>query len=127
MVNQTGHSCTTPCVGLHPKQKAAGLIWILDGTFYIPTFPDEISTSDEGDISVHPPEVREVPSLLIALVSKPDTTLDVGKGIAQGLEAGAELITQPQPHLMHRDCYPGALTPGCFFFSFLFVIFLGGI
>lgn len=62
MINQTGHPCTSAYVGLHPKQKAAGLNWILDGIFEIPIFQDAISTSDEGDISVHPPEVRKVPS-----------------------------------------------------------------
>lgn len=73
--------------------------------------------------------------LLSAVVSWPDTRLGVGKGVAVGLEAGAEHnypTSATFHHFMHRDCYPVALTPGClFFFPFLLLFFLnyflGGI
>lgn len=97
-------------MGLHPKQRAAGLIWILDGIFIsLPSQMKSVSVMG-GDISVHPPEVRKLPfSVSSGVQADPHWCWKLEQSV----------ITQLQPCFMHRDCYPVALTLGCFSFFFL--------
>lgn len=106
-------------MGLYPKWRAAGLrIQILDGFFQILTFPDKFSSSDEGDISVHPHEVRKVPASVGSGVLAWHHALCGRRCNGWVSKLEQSIITQLQLHFMHRDRYPVALRPGCFFCLF---------